>query len=198
MVAWDPFNEGGVMNQVSDLEKQRALDTDIRELWESLGLPPLRNGANVKSPWREDKAPSVQVGGAKNVVHDYGTGETYDTIGLYRKEKSCTYPEAVEAIIGTPLSDQPLRCEKKQAPKVGYIPVAGDNSVSEVYTYEGPPNRGTPFSTWFARRGKSSWFCVPHPTEPGKVIWKGPLRKYLYRGRAIKKAIKDRRWVLGR
>ena len=86
---------------VSDATKQQALDIDIRAVWERLELPALpSNNGNISSPWRRDSEPSLLVGGEHNIVHDFGTGETLDSIGLVERVKKCSFPEAVEYLLG--------------------------------------------------------------------------------------------------
>lgn len=85
----------------SDADVTRARDLPIREVWNSLGLPPYSSKGKVKSPWRpQETIPSVEVGGDKNIVHDYGSNDTLGTIELVRRVKNITFPEAVEFLLG--------------------------------------------------------------------------------------------------
>lgn len=83
-----------------------ARNVDIRELWTQLGLRELPMVGNVFAPWRPgEKSPSVQVGGGKNIVTDYGgEGATLDTIGLVRRVRNCGFTEAVGFILGRPVN----------------------------------------------------------------------------------------------
>ena len=91
------------MTRVTDEEIASAKEVPILDIWNQLGLPPANPGHNISSPWREDSEPSLQVGGSKNIVFDHGTGEYLDTIALTQKVRDCSFPEAVNWVIGTTL-----------------------------------------------------------------------------------------------
>lgn len=93
------------MNRIDESEVQAARETPILEVWNRLNLPPVpRDGGAIRSPFREDKNPSLQVGGPKNIVFDHATGESLDPIQLVRKVLGVTFPEAVAFVLGKPVS----------------------------------------------------------------------------------------------
>jgi 5S rRNA maturation endonuclease (ribonuclease M5) len=85
----------------------RARNYPIAELWQRLGLGEVVSGRNVPSPWRDETHASVQVGGAKNIVTDYGTGETLDAIELMRRHMGgdASFADAVAAVLERPVAD---------------------------------------------------------------------------------------------
>ena len=85
--------------RVSTADVERARGADISGVWEGLGFAPVASGTATRCPWREDLKPSLQVGGAKNIVFDHGTGESLDPIALVRKIKNCGFAEAVFHLI---------------------------------------------------------------------------------------------------
>jgi len=93
---------------VDSAEVERSRAVPILEVWERLGFDaPKRDGALVKSPWRADGNASLQVGGGKNVVHDYGTNETLDTLALIRKARpGMSFREAVSFALGRAPNDE--------------------------------------------------------------------------------------------
>ena len=84
---------------------RQARETSIRDVWSRLGLPDMRTGAAFRSPFREDRKPSCQLGGAKNIFFDHGTSESLDPIALVSKARDCSFKEAVAFILGRPLDD---------------------------------------------------------------------------------------------
>lgn len=71
----------------------------ICDVWARLGLPPVRAGTSFHSPFREDKKPSCQLGGEKNIFFDHATGESLDTIALTRKVRGCSFVDAVAFVL---------------------------------------------------------------------------------------------------
>ena len=88
-------------------DTQRARATPIHDIWERLGLPAVKDGAKTCNLFRGEKNPSLQVGGEKNVAHDYATNETMDGIDLVQRARKCTFPEAVEWINGKRAAKRP-------------------------------------------------------------------------------------------
>ncbi len=82
-----------------------ARELPIREVWARLNLPTLPERGNICSPWRDETSPSLQVGGEKNIVTDYGTSEAWDTINLVRKVKECDFSQAVGFILNRPVNE---------------------------------------------------------------------------------------------
>jgi len=71
----------------------------ICDVWVRLGLSPVRAGTSFHSPFREDKKPSCQLGGEKNIFFDHATGESLDTIALTRKVRGCSFVDAVAFVL---------------------------------------------------------------------------------------------------
>lgn len=93
---------------------EAARNVRIAEVWLRLGLPPVKVGAAFHSPFREDKKPSCQLGGDKNIFFDHATGESLDTIALTRKVQGCGFVEAVAFVLErTPES---IQGKSKQSP----------------------------------------------------------------------------------
>lgn len=69
------------------------------DVWTRLGLPEVAEGRAISSPFREDKNPSLQVGGDRNIVFDHARDETLDTIGLVEKVMGCGFVESVQFIL---------------------------------------------------------------------------------------------------
>jgi 5S rRNA maturation endonuclease (ribonuclease M5) len=57
-------------------------------------------GKAFHSPFREDKNPSCQLGGEKNIFFDHATGESLDSIALTRKVRGCSFADAVAFVLG--------------------------------------------------------------------------------------------------
>jgi hypothetical protein len=132
--------------RLDDAEIQAARDADVRDVWKRLGLPELPpNGGNVSSPWRDDPGPSLHVGGTKNVVHDYGTGKTLDSIALVQRARGCGFAEAVTWINGGHSMPQaPARASRPKG-KPGpapILPVPDDAPAPPAEHFEhGRPSR---------------------------------------------------------
>ena len=106
------------MARIKDEYVQQAREVPIHEIWSRLGLPPVRPGANVCSPFREDSKPSCQVGGAKNIVFDYGsTEERLDTIALVRKVRGVNFKDAVAFVLGRSFESLIEQPQVAQTPK---------------------------------------------------------------------------------
>ncbi len=104
---------------------EQANASDIREVWTRLGLPDVRPCTAFRSPFREDKKPSCQLAGGKNIFFDHGTGERLDPIGLVRKVRGCDFKEAVAFVLGQPIEDlyeQTQRPARKNAAGGGFPP----------------------------------------------------------------------------
>jgi hypothetical protein len=104
---------------------EQANASDIREVWTRLGLPGVRPGTAFRSPFREDKKPSCQLAGGKNIFFDHGTGERLDPIGLVRKVRGCDFKEAVAFVLGRPIEElyeQAQRPARKNAAGGGCPP----------------------------------------------------------------------------
>jgi len=104
---------------------EQANASDIREVWTRLGLPSVRPGTAFRSPFREDKKPSCQLAGGKNIFFDHGTGERLDPIGLVRKVRGCDFKEAVAFVLGRPLDElyeQAQRPARKNSAGGGFPP----------------------------------------------------------------------------
>jgi len=93
------------MARIREEHIRAARETPIHDTWSRLGLPDVRTGAAFRSPFREDKKPSCQLGGAKNIFFDHATGESLDPIALVRKARDCSFKEAVAFVLGRPLDD---------------------------------------------------------------------------------------------
>ena len=93
------------MARIREEHIRAARETSIHDTWSRLGLPDVRTGAAFRSPFREDKKPSCQLGGAKNIFFDHATGESLDPIALVRKARECCFKEAVAFVLGRPLDD---------------------------------------------------------------------------------------------
>ncbi|MFW5871262.1 MAG: AAA family ATPase [Verrucomicrobiota bacterium] len=104
---------------VPDAQIDQARNTPIVQVWNMLGLPEIkRPGAPVSSPFREDRNPSMQVAGDKNICYDHATGETWDTIALVEGVKECGFAEAVAFINGVNMPyNQNQRSTAKTQPK---------------------------------------------------------------------------------
>jgi hypothetical protein len=85
---------------IPEADVERARNVSILEVWERLGLPSVREGRANCSPFREDRDPSLQVGGGANIVFDHATGERLDGVDLVRKVKNCGFAEAVDFVLG--------------------------------------------------------------------------------------------------
>lgn len=92
--------------RVSDADVKRAREMPVAEIWERLGFQPVKPGTHTTCPWREEKTASLQVGGAKNIVYDYGPEEAFDSIDLVRKAHKCGFKAAVEWILGSALTER--------------------------------------------------------------------------------------------
>ena len=93
------------MARISEEHIRAARETPIHDTWSRLGLPDVRTGAAFGSPFREDRKPSCQLGGAKNIFFDHATSESLDPIALVRKVQDCSFKEAVAFVLGRPLDD---------------------------------------------------------------------------------------------
>ena len=93
------------MARIREEHIRAARETPIHDAWSRLGLPDVRTGAAIRSPFREDRKPSCQLGGAKNIFFDHATGESLDPIALVRKARECSFKEAVAFVLGRPLDD---------------------------------------------------------------------------------------------
>jgi len=93
------------MSRIREECIRQARETPIRDVWSRLGLPDVRTSAAFRSPFREDKKPSCQLGGAKNIFFDHATSESLDPIALVRKARDCSFKEAVAFVLGRPLED---------------------------------------------------------------------------------------------
>ncbi len=93
------------MARIREKHIRAAREMPIHDTWSRLGLPDVRTGAAFRSPFREDKKPSCQLGGAKNIFFDHATGESLDPIALVRKSRDCSFKEAVAFVLGRPLDD---------------------------------------------------------------------------------------------
>ena len=87
------------MTRINDQQIDAARSAAICDVWLRLGLPQVRAGTAFSSPLREDKKPSCQLGGEKNIFFDHATGEALDTIALTRKVKGCGFVEAVAFVL---------------------------------------------------------------------------------------------------
>ena len=93
------------MARIQNEHIEASRTTPICAVWERLGLPPVRAGTSFHSPFREDKKPSCQLGGEKNIFFDHATGESLDTIALTRKVRGCSFVDAVTFILDRRLED---------------------------------------------------------------------------------------------
>ncbi|MCB2141433.1 toprim domain-containing protein [bacterium] len=93
------------MARIREEHIRAARETPIHDTWSRLGLPDVRTSAAFRSPFREDKKPSCQLGGAKNIFFDHATSESLDPIALVRKARECSFKEAVAFVLGRPLDD---------------------------------------------------------------------------------------------
>jgi len=97
---------------------RQAHETPILDVWLRLGFPAVRPGVAFRSPFREDKKPSAQLGGEQNTFFDHGEHETLDPIGLVRKVRGCNFREAVAFVLDRPLdelAEQPRRPAQRTA-----------------------------------------------------------------------------------
>jgi hypothetical protein len=83
---------------LSDVTIERARNWPVEDIPERLGYGSVPPGHLVSSPLRRDAVPSLQVGGARNVFYDHGTGEMFDSIAFTRKMLGCGFRQAVEWI----------------------------------------------------------------------------------------------------
>jgi len=88
------------MARIQDEQIEAARNVSIADVWLHLGLPQVRAGTAFHSPFREDRNPSCQLGGEKNIFFDHATGESMDTIALTRKVRGCDFVEAVAFVLG--------------------------------------------------------------------------------------------------
>ena len=101
------------MQLISREQVNAARMAPIEDVWIRLNLPP-SNGKIFRSPFREDKNPSCQLGGEKNIFFDHGTGEVLDTIALVQKVQNCNFGEAVVFIV----TENPPSAEKDAIKKL--------------------------------------------------------------------------------
>ncbi len=75
---------------------------DIIKVAERLDIKLKRSGRNILCHclWHEDKTPSMQVGGRKNVCYCYSCGESHSVVDMVMKKKKCSFKEAMEYLIG--------------------------------------------------------------------------------------------------
>ena len=199
---------------IPESEVKRARETDIYEVWQRLDLPPVKAGQRAVSPFRDDSNPSLQVGGTKNVAHDYGTGESLDGIALAQRLKDCGFVEAVKWINGgnghaVERTDSAARHQERKTKTVRSYPMpkAGQTwrewkqdaagqwieedagTVEEAYEYTG--GDGTLLFYVFRLRtpeGKS--FGQARPDDRGDVIRSlDGVRRVLYRLPQVEAAV---------
>jgi hypothetical protein len=93
--------------RISERFIKQAKEVSILSVWDSLdGLPPIsKDNVPIRSPFREDKKPSLQVGGPANIAFDHATGDTWDTIELVKKVKGSTFNQAVAWILNKSVDD---------------------------------------------------------------------------------------------
>lgn len=89
------------MNYTSE-QIDRARQWDIVEVAGRLNLPLKRRGATqmMRCLAHEERTPSMQVGGRRNIAKCYACGKVYDTLSLVIACTNCTFPEAVKFITG--------------------------------------------------------------------------------------------------
>jgi hypothetical protein len=112
----------------------RARAVPILEVWGRLDLPPVPKSGLVSNPFREDKHPSLQVGGPKNIAFDHATGESLDPIDLVERTLGCGFKTAIAYCLGESVPDLPARIVPAAKPQ---IPKAADTE----------PNRGKVWGT---------------------------------------------------
>jgi hypothetical protein len=151
---------------------QRARDADVRDVWTRLGLPELpTGGGNLSSPWRDDSSPSLQVGGAKNIVFDHGTGEPFDAIALVQRARECGFAEAVTWINGghsTPQAPARAARPKSKPEPTLILPVPDDAPMPPAEH----PTLGRPSRRWeyMDAQGRLLNFVCRFDTRDGKEI----------------------------
>jgi len=112
---------------------EAARNVPIGETWRRLGLPEVKEGKAFCSPFREDKNPSCQLGGNKNVYYDHATGVSHDGISLARLVKGCDFQEAVNFVLGNdtaPLAALPAPARTAARPAAGN----GGGRVAKFWT----------------------------------------------------------------
>ncbi len=118
--------------RIDDKYIDAARKTPIRQVWERLGLPRVEDGhATIRSPFREDKNPSCQLGGEKNIFFDFATRETLDPIGLVRKVRGVSFREAVEFVL-----ERSFDSPGEQAPRAPARPMRLD-AIEELAQVRG-------------------------------------------------------------
>lgn len=87
-------------NSICEKQRQQALDVPISEVWDRVGLGYVSDGETICSPFRQDRHPSLQVGGKRNICYDYATRDKWNTIELVMHQLNCDYGEAVQYLNG--------------------------------------------------------------------------------------------------
>ena len=93
----------------SQAQIDKANSKDIVEVAESLEIKMVSRGRYkfCLCPDHDDKKPSMQVGGRKNVCYCYSCEATYGPVSLVMKVKKCSFGEAMEFLIPDSLSPDP-------------------------------------------------------------------------------------------
>lgn len=162
-----------------DIELARAYP--IRELWARLGLPALPEHGNIRSPFRPDRNPTCEVGGAKNIFFDFAAHETLDTIDLTRKVLDCSFPEAVAFILGRHpnvgglIARASAHTASSRPMAARTLPAPTSPSPREKVCGWMPP--GSPVALYYYCRpdGEPLYRKVRYKTETGKIT---PFQRY--------------------
>ena len=121
----------------TDEQIGRARAWDIVEVAGRLSLPLKRKG----STWmmccvaHDERTPSMQVGGKRNIAKCYACGKVLDTVGLVMDHENCTFPEAIRFII----NEEPAEGEKERKQSKLYLrqrPVQVQNGVRPHFAKE--------------------------------------------------------------
>lgn len=143
--------EGETKNKATKDEIERARNIPVHELWDSLGLGTPKEGALVRSPFRKDENPSLQIGGEKNIAYDYATGEKFDTIDIVCRIKNLAFQDAVRFLAGEPLRNLDTPPARPPKPKKDHgIPILPipDNAPPPPAAH---PTLGKPTKKWTYR-----------------------------------------------
>lgn len=127
------------MARIQDEQIQAARNVSITDVWLRLALPPVRAGTAFHSPFREDRNPSCQLGGEKNIFYDHATGKSLDTIALTRKVRGCDFVEAVAFVLGREPEDLAGKNESRSSrtSRSGSPPGPAPDAIEELARVRG-------------------------------------------------------------
>ncbi|MHB8202721.1 MAG: toprim domain-containing protein [Desulfomonilaceae bacterium] len=149
----------------------------FREYHPDVKLEPAKNGWLCKSPFREDKHPSLFI----DEIHsfDYVTKEKLDIFDLYQLKHNCNRSTALKALKAhTGTSDPPKKSQSKRDKKTGFNPFTDGKQVA-VYDYQDKTGKLLYQNVRFEPKDPSKWPEIkktflqrrPDPNKEGQWIW---------------------------